>query len=72
MAKHKAPLGCRIAVLLFGKSTSAIFGRCTLGVKRYRTNCKGCAHNVQETIVENFFIGMREANAEPKTLRDMR
>ena len=63
--KHKAPLGCRISVLLFGKSMSVIFGRCTLGVKLHSPFCKGCEHNVQETIVENFFIGMREANAEP-------
>lgn len=65
MSKHKAPLGCRIAVLLFGKSPSVMHGRCTLGVKRDSPFCKGCEHNVQETIVENFFRGMREENAEP-------
>lgn len=57
--KHDAPIGCKIRVKIFGKSPSAICGRCTLGCKQSRNECKGCKHNVGEMIYESFILGLQ-------------
>lgn len=59
LIKHDAPIGCKIRVNLFGKSPSAILGRCTLGCKRNCNECKGCKHNIGELIHEGFILGLQ-------------
>ena len=59
--KHKAPKMCHIRRALFGGSPSAIFGRCTLGLKSKCRKCEGCEHNVEEIWCENFMKSLREA-----------
>jgi hypothetical protein len=57
--KHEAPRLCRIRRALFGVSPSAIFSRCTLGLRHGCRACKGCEHNVAELRLEGFEEGAK-------------
>jgi hypothetical protein len=52
--KHKAPLRCRLHTIVFGRSMSIMFARCTLGCKRKCKKCSGCKENIQEMYREGF------------------
>lgn len=64
--KHEAPRYCRIRRALFGASPSAIFGRCTFGLRRGCRACKGCEHNVIEAWQEGFAEGFKKYIEEAK------
>lgn len=56
--KHKAPLRCRLNILVFGASVSARFGKCLIGCKRLCKKCGGCENNIPEILAENFKRGV--------------
>lgn len=58
--KHKPPLTCYLRRALVGGSPSAIFARCSLGLKHRCPKCKGCTANVVELWQENFDKGIKE------------
>lgn len=57
--KHDAPIWCKIRVKIFGKSPSAIFGRCGFGCTKGCKGCKGCKYNVREMIHDSFILGLK-------------
>ena len=61
--KHEAPRYCRIRRALFGASPSAIFSRCTFGLRNGCRACKGCEHNVREQWLEWFQAGAAKAES---------
>ena len=62
--KHAAPLACRIYARIFGKSPSAILGKCTIGRQHERKQCADCDCNVRELITNGFAAGLYERRAK--------
>ena len=68
IAKHVAPLRCKILRFLGFISISRVFARCSIGVKPYK-GCKGCEHNIREIVYEGFQRGLKEGK-EAEWLKD--
>lgn len=62
--RHAAPIFCKVQAHLFGKSPSAIIGKCTIGRQHSRKQCKDCECNVRECITYGFTSGLYERRAK--------
>jgi hypothetical protein len=64
--KHKPPKLCYIRQALVVASPSAVFTRCTLGLRHGCRRCTGCEANVAEQWADSLEKGLEEGKQNPR------